>query len=381
MKRFMILAGTAWLLLGSPSCSSGPDYIEPGPSAQEILGRDAGGFSDSGQDDALPPLPGADGLNPGGQVLTFSLEESASETGRQTTRDAAGESVCPVIAMGRSVSAGGWTAPAENPWNATVPATKGEYVINGNSSALREQNIAVSAYRFGWDEVFSGIPLQYVSGVWRTYNAAGTSRKTYYWPEDDDYLAFVAWWPADFPGRSTLTFDDTGDDFTFRYSPPSTSGSAAQEQQDLMFSMNWYDQTTTKGKIGLQFRHLLSGIVFLTNIISQSGDYDGWYVDAISLYGLKTTGTCRYNGWDDEFEWSNLSGQSEYIQQYEYECTWPDDPDKTFFVIPQTVTSDVEIEISFAKGEDYRYYEYLEIPFSEFEAGIIHYFDIAISVP
>ncbi len=172
-------------------------------------------------------------------------------------------------------------------------------------------------------------------------------------------------------GNNPYSWNDGS--ITFSYTTPAT----APEQKDILFAS--YKRTAETNAEKVTFYHALTGVKF-ANFFDYSLK-EGAYAKAetiiknIKISGLKNTGTCKVtpdptkHSYDQGVVvWSGLDGSGTYSQDIDYDFAkyrtdlFPEgtlnstaskqnlnknDGSLTFFFIPQTLTSDVTIEVTF----------------------------------
>lgn len=170
-------------------------------------------------------------------------------------------------------------------------------------------------------------------------------------------------------GNNPYSWNDGS--ITFTYTTPET----ATKQKDILFAS--YKRTAETNAEKVTFYHALTGVKF-ANFFDYSLK-EGAYAKAetiikhIKISGLKNTGTCKVTPTAGTSSsavtvWSNVSGSATYDQDIDYDFAeyseelFPegtlnstaakqnlnkDDGSLTFFFIPQTLTSDVTIEVTF----------------------------------
>lgn len=170
-------------------------------------------------------------------------------------------------------------------------------------------------------------------------------------------------------GNNPYSWNDGS--ITFSYKTPDT----APEQKDILFAS--YKRTEKTNAEKVTFYHALTGVKF-ANFFDYSLNA-GAYAKAetiiknIKISGLKNTGTCKVTPATGSksatvAEWSGLGGSGTYTQAIDYAFAEYDanlfpegtlnttasehnlnknDGSLTFFFIPQTLTSDVTIEVTF----------------------------------
>lgn len=172
-------------------------------------------------------------------------------------------------------------------------------------------------------------------------------------------------------GNNPYSWNDGS--ITFTYTTPET----ATKQKDILFAS--YKRTGKTNAEKVTFYHALTGVKF-ANFFDYSLK-EGAYAKAetiiknIKISGLKNTGTCKVtpdpakHSYDQGVVvWSGLDGSGTYTQEIDYDFAeyseelFPEgtlnpnaskqnlnknDGSLTFFFIPQTLTSDVTIEVTF----------------------------------
>lgn len=191
----------------------------------------------------------------------------------------------------------------------------------------------------------------------------------YYWPGNDRTLCFHAFAPL--AAKDSLkNLETRNSELEFDYTVPnSTDSTDAEHQPDLMFALKECSKaTSTDGKAPLNFRHALSAVKFAIR------DVVGGTVKSISIKGVAGKGHCVYKGPEatgdkDTFAWTgNTNHDCVYTQKFDYETgenyvgDLTDDskdivlndkmPEKTFMLIPQDISGDAEIEITFVRASD-----------------------------
>ena len=172
-------------------------------------------------------------------------------------------------------------------------------------------------------------------------------------------------------GNNPYSWNDGS--ISFSYTTPGT----ATAQKDILFAS--YKRTGKTNAEKVTFYHALTGVKF-ANFFDYSLK-EGAYAKAetiiknIKISGLKNTGTCKVtpdpakHSYDQGVVvWSNVTGSGTYSQEIDYDFAeyskdlFPEgtlnpnaskqnlnksDGSLTFFFIPQTLTSDVTIEVTF----------------------------------
>ena len=198
--------------------------------------------------------------------------------------------------------------------------------INDNT-ALQAQDIKIDAYFHDTETKYlDGEKLHYDESAWKFWDAS--TQLHYYWPiEGAVYdpasanitytsLDFVGFCPYDMPSYiGTPTYNhSTG--VTFSATLPTTTVAAVDYMTlETQSSLQEYlvavldaqtlaTQTAAGGALPLQFKHPFALIKFV--ITAASGTHV--QINSISISGLKTGGTCSYNG--TTMSWSSQSGSA-----------------------------------------------------------------------
>lgn len=193
-----------------------------------------------------------------------------------------------------------------------------------------------------------------------------SAKPVYYWPNNDtDSLRFYAYAPLSAKDElEALSMEDN--EISFGYTVPTTTTDAdAENQPDLMFAISASpcNKTTDNGYAPLNFRHALSAIKFAVS------DVVGGTITNIKIGGVKGTGTCTYAysdaAKDYAFSWTTSGDNCSYSQDFGYttenKTSDTDDvvinnqtgyEDMTFMLIPQELTDNAYITITFERTKD-----------------------------
>ncbi len=190
---------------------------------------------------------------------------------------------------------------------------------------------------------------------------------SYYWPVDDRMLCFSAYAPMSAKNLlENLTFADHTISYDYT-TPKGDKGNDAEVQPDIMFAMSDCNKPTSiDGKVPLNFRHALSAIKFaVRDVVSGT-------IKKITISGVAGEAHCVYTKLSDpatdSFTWSEHGeANCSYTQTFDFRTTenYADQtdetqdvvlndemPSKTFFLIPQNITSDAKIEVVFRRDSD-----------------------------
>ena len=196
----------------------------------------------------------------------------------------------------------------------------GPAIVNSNGD-LQSNELKIEAYFNNTNTRYLDSKLVYDTDHWRFDNGLG-AESHYYWPiEGSVYdpsstnitvssLDFVGYCPyGSEPGyiTTTPTYDrSTGVSFPCNMSSYMTN-TAQEGMQEYLIAVlkdqTYADQVEHSG-VPLQFKHPFALIKFV--ITAASGTHV--QINSISIAGLKTNGTCTYDGTD--MTWSLLSGSA-----------------------------------------------------------------------
>lgn len=246
--------------------------------------------------------------------------------------------------------------------------TRGTQVNTGNFRAICEK------FKVHANFVSDGstyIPDSEVVPLGDDGNTWYVKEPKYFWP-DEKQLRFNAFAPAS--AESALNgLNIGGETLSFTYTVPVSDSEPridAEKQPDIMLATTVCSRKTgslNSNYAPLNFRHALSAIKFAVRDVA-----NGKIID-ITLKGLSGSGSCTFHP-DREsapaFEWSGLGEKNaEYKQTFNYETTeheYNDIPslsnatvindtegmnDKTFMLIPQTISDNAELIITFQTSD------------------------------
>lgn len=200
-------------------------------------------------------------------------------------------------------------------------------IIDDNGD-LQGCDLKIDAYFHGENTAYlDGVKLHYDSSLpaaWKFWSGSPGSQTHYYWPiEGSVYdpssanitvssLDFVGYCPYAAPGYITPGVYDhsTGTSFSCDLSDYMTNTEQASMDEYLIAvlpNQTYADQIAHSG-VPLQFKHPFALVKFV--IAEGSGTHV--QVNSISIAGLKTSGTCTYNG--STMTWSGQSGSTDMSQ-------------------------------------------------------------------
>lgn len=212
-----------------------------------------------------------------------------------------------------------------------------------SNTALQDEAIKIDAYFHDTETKYlDGAKLVYDVDQWRFDDGAG-NEVHYYWPTEGavydpsdanitvSSLDFVGYCPFTKPAYiGTPTYNHaTGVSFTCNMSSYMTLESQAEMQEYVVAVVDGQTYTTQLANSGvpLSLKHPLAQIKFVINAASGRNVQ----IDSISIGGLKTSGTCTYDGTD--ITWGSYSGNTpmEIVQTLKIGGTTETTP---FCVIP-----------------------------------------------
>ena len=237
--------------------------------------------------------------------------------------------------------------------NAAGVVTRGTPVTTDNAATLYKKFWAI-AYDSALSEVaLEGVAFDFSNEVW-----AHSYHKNPW--EKADPLKFFMWMPADdsgdMAGVSADGFTPTANGLRFSYeSPTSSSGTSdAVEQEDIVFSSATLTKSTYDPSTGasIEFHHALTGVKF--TISNDNTIANKTYITKVVINGLKSAGTCVMG---TSATWTPGTATASFTQEYTkdnvisggsgYPALNDDETSMTFWVIPQQLTNNVTLEITF----------------------------------
>ena len=181
-------------------------------------------------------------------------------------------------------------------------------------------------------------------------------QKNYFWLSGKT-LDFYAWYPYNsaegthgIPAGMTLNQEDFS---SISYTVPQE----VSQQEDLMFAVNKNASEPADGNAtSLNFKHLLAAVKFVVGNLPA-----GTKVTSVALKGVKYKGdlavTAGNNG-ETQLAWSNLATETrDFTQVTDKEVKENDTDhtitkaDQTFFMMPQTLPDDAEVEVIVEKEQ------------------------------
>lgn len=215
------------------------------------------------------------------------------------------------------------------------PMTRGTQISETNKKDLMK-TFGVSAYT---DQ--KGTP-DYMYNEEATLDTDGYwyPKGKYYWPGNKQ-LSFYAWYPRT---ADSLTLTDNAQPGApeMTYTVPKE----VDKQQDVMYAVatGKDDPTTTDGyaTTNLEFNHALSAVRFVTG-----DNMAECTINSISINGVKNIGTydMKTESWSlqDKTNGFNLTVGTDFDGTADVDIT---EEGQTFFMIPQTLTSDAVITVN-----------------------------------
>lgn len=237
--------------------------------------------------------------------------------------------------------------------NVSDVITRGTPVTTANAAELYQSFWAI-AYNESLSEVaLEGVAFDFSDEVW-----AHSYHKNPW--EKADPLKYFMWMPADSEGKVTGVSSDgftpTTSGLTFSYETPTSSDgkSDAVEQEDIVFSSATLTKSTYDPSTGasIEFHHALTGVKF--TISNDNSGNTKTYITKVVINGLKNTGSCTMG---TSASWTPGTGTASFTQEYTKEnvisagsgnpALNDAETSMTFWVIPQELTDNVTLEITF----------------------------------
>ena len=181
-------------------------------------------------------------------------------------------------------------------------------------------------------------------------------QKNYFWLGEKT-LDFYAWYPYNsaegtkgIPAGMTLNQEDFS---SISYTVPQE----VSQQEDLMFAVNKNASEPADGKAtSLNFKHSLAAVKFVVGNLPI-----GTKVTSVALKGVKYKGDLAVtagNNSETQLAWSNLANETrDFTQVTDKEVKENDTDhtitkaDQTFFMMPQTLPDDAEVEVIVEKEQ------------------------------
>lgn len=147
--------------------------------------------------------------------------------------------------------------------------------------------------------------------------------------------------------------------FKYAMPAPKAENEDATEQPDLIVAIT-PNQSKQETAVPLRFHHALTAIVFKMGKVEE-----GTTIQSISLTNLRSSGKCTFAATETEinpgefirdvkFTWSNLGDVRTYVQNINLDKvsqgTALTHDATTFLVVPQDITSETAVSISFTSG-------------------------------
>ena len=190
-----------------------------------------------------------------------------------------------------------------------------------NASDLQSHDLKIDAY-FHDTEVkyLDGKKLHYDASEWKFWsNDEPGSQLHYYWPIEGsvytpgvgdpitvsslDFVGFCPYTRPDYITADPTYNHSTGISFSCDLGEYMTNAAQATVTEFMLDTVN--TRTVAGGAVPLNFKHPFAIIKFV--ITSASGEHVK--VDSIGISGLKTTGSCVFNG--SGFTWSSQAGSGD----------------------------------------------------------------------
>ena len=198
------------------------------------------------------------------------------------------------------------------------------------------------------------VPQQKLSFVRRESGSSVSRWKTstdYSWPTEN--LTFWSWAPYSASAAAGRISDaSVGDgELTFSYECPSTEGTVAEEQSDVLVACTTAS-SETKGNVSLMYKHALSGIRFQVDRANKCT------IKSVSLGNVYSKGDCSFDG--GSISWTGQSEPKTFTETFntpidEYlkddyanpqALDKSEDGAKTFLLIPQSATDEKKVTMT-----------------------------------
>ena len=266
-----------------------------------------------------------------------------------------------------------------------TPATKGAPAYTENVGELYKEDLTVHTnYSEFYDTAFERVSDELVNGGWSyAYKYTNTP-----WP--DGKVDFYLRMPISGNGVTDLSYNDTDKKVTFTLNTPAT----AAQQQDLLFGFTSlteeeHESYRNQGGAPVLMYHALTGVKFANGHPNDNSTKT--IISKVEFIGLKDNGTCVFNPADGTYEWtsqgirgtadapfiisqgfsnpdytpadgaSNSDGTVDFTDPSAAlqlpGTTWTEaaashnlnesDGSLTFWFIPQTVSNDVKLNVTF----------------------------------
>ena len=289
----------------------------------------------------------------GSRVMTFSVNTPGKngwngiDGSRSAWRSPQAQQMCEPVEMEGKING--------NPVYLTSEVTEGIHTDNPAITRGTQITDANNMSAFGVT-AFMG-SQKYMDHEKLTKSAdAWKPQKNYFWLGEKT-LDFYAWYPYNsaegshgIPAGMTLNQEDFS---SISYTVPQE----VSQQEDLMFAVNKNATEPADGKAtSLNFKHSLAAVKFVVGNLPA-----GSRVTSVTLKGVKYKGDLAVTSGNNgaaQFAWSNLANETrDFTQATDKEVKENDTDntitkaDQTFFMMPQTLPDDAEVEVIVEKEQ------------------------------
>lgn len=194
-----------------------------------------------------------------------------------------------------------------------------------------------------------------------TVDASGKALTGRYWPNMPlHFFAYTASLGYDFNPDVNVSGGNCTGSFSYTMPAPDPATNIdATKQPDLIVAIT-PGQNKQETAVPLRFHHALTAIVFKMGKVEA-----GTTIQSISLTNLRSSGTCTFAATETEtnpgefmrdvkFSWTNLGDVKTYVQTITLDKvtqgTYLTHDETTFLVVPQDITTETEVSITFTSG-------------------------------
>ena len=193
-----------------------------------------------------------------------------------------------------------------------------------------------------------------------TVDASGKAVTGRYWPNMPLYFfGYTATLGYGFDPYMQVKDGNCTGSFKYSMPEPTAKNEDAKAQPDLIVAIT-PNQSKQETAVPLRFHHALTAIVFKMGKVEA-----GTTIQSISLTNLRSSGDCTFAATETEtnpgefmrdvkFSWTNLGDVRTYVQNINLDKvsqgTALTHDETTFLVVPQDITSETAVSISFTSG-------------------------------
>lgn len=189
---------------------------------------------------------------------------------------------------------------------------------------------------------------------------AGKAITGRYWPNMPLYFfGYTATHGYAFDPVVQVSYGNCTGSFKYYMPEPKAENEDATNQPDLIVAIT-PNQSKQETAVPLRFHHALTAIVFKMGKVEE-----GTTIQSISLTNLRSYGECAFTATETEtnpgefmrdvkFTWTNLGDVKTYVQTITLDKvtqgTYLTHDGTTFLVVPQDITAETEVSITFTSG-------------------------------